>query len=213
MQQLSKIIDSIWYSRITENTYQLAREICKDIDPNDRKKHSCQRNVLDALCFYTDFNDDVKFAKFWLSLDFKVPIELDDFIITNTFSGIFGELMLEALMRSEPGKRFINQNETIKSSKLLDIFARVRSDSYRHYNAFNVCKTFQIACCFMRIQIPLPPIEEQTQNCDEVYEDFRIDPAKYCFRMRLKHGYAHVDSTRVFCFTLLIRNKFLQIVY
>src|SRR6185312_17258324 len=71
IEEALKTIDhDIISASIKRSTYELARKICNDLNPN--ALHRC---IMHILCNGIT-PSGIEFARFWLSLEFAVPLDL-----------------------------------------------------------------------------------------------------------------------------------------
>jgi len=196
-QAFIKMERDIMHRNITPKTYELARQICTRIDPN---QGVCMRNIMFILCDGI-YSMELEFAKFWLSLKFAVPIDLsvEDYngktCISHALYYNNGGDMFKIIFDSEPGKRFIQEHNMCSI-------------------AFNPFWISEVALEVLMCHIPNEHITECHLKANfgrYLLHEFVSNPAKCLTRLRIKHGYGYLESSRLLALVLLLENKILTI--
>src|SRR6185437_2381330 len=195
LDELLKIInDDIISANIKQRTYELARIIYKDIDPN-----VTHRNIMRGLCNGIT-SSDIEFAKFWLSLDFVVPLDLacENGYRYLSNAACSNTKMFRTILDSEPGARF--------SSSEQNMFHIASMSTFRVEN-LEIFICHAPTTLLLRFRQPFG-VHFGVHNIGPMLE-FVSDPSKYRSRLRKRYGYNHVDAVQLFCIVLLLENKFL----
>jgi len=204
-QCMRDIYNAISFRKITMDTYKLVQENAHIIEPNSIYYGMRRQTIMNLLCDYADEND-VEFAKFWLSTKFAKPIDLmivsgtgrtcvDELI--QTYS-IHDSVMLKVMLDSKPGQTLLlREASNLEMSPLMDELCNTGLASER---------LTDIVLCHVNI-------EAITNEHKQIlgFDDKNLAELKK--HARKVHGYDSNDATRVFCLTLLISEKILNVCY
>jgi len=205
-----RIIKDIVDENITDDTITHLKKHAHEMNPNEPKFFhgmGIESTLVHEVAYAPIRTDD--FQKLFFSLDFKVPIDF-----TNTYVYDFRRILnvIElALMSKSNALEYALKSESFKGQEIC--MSKTTINAFSHAYCNDNIKNMQLAILHIKLNDAYHfMIKEHKriygdkceEEADKIMHEFVHEPLKAKKRAYFAQGFAHRDSARIFCLSILL---------